>query len=78
MQIHFQSKYISVLLENSSTVKEIQISNSRWLLIITQCTIKTIKTTLKSNNIKVKDTSQNPVSIHKSEININTVYNCNK
>ena len=52
--------------------------NSRWLLIITPCTIKLLKTTLKSNNIKVKDTSQNPVSIHKSEININTVYNCNK
>ena len=28
---------------------------------------KTIKTTLKSNNIEVKDTSQHPVSIYKSE-----------
>ena len=39
---------------------------------------KTIKTTLKSNNIKVKYTSQTPVNVHKSEISINTVYNCNK
>ena len=31
-----------------------------------QCTIKLLRTTLKTKDVKVKDTSQNPVSIHKS------------
>ena len=31
-----------------------------------QYTIKLLKTTLKTKDVKVKDTSQNPVSIHKS------------
>ena len=54
---------------NCSGVKtKIQNPNPKWQLLIyhSQCTIKLLRTTRKTKDVKVKDTYQNPVSIHKS------------
>ena len=55
----------TVQLSNNSKSKKKQIQDGSLLSLIVHN--KTLKTTLKNYNVKVKDTSHNPVSIHKSK-----------